>query len=35
MGSSSFDREKGDLEACGVYLDMPPWGYHVFEVSEL
>jgi alpha amylase-like protein len=35
MGSSSFDREKGDLEACGLYLDMPPWGYHVFEVSEL
>jgi glycosidase len=35
MGSSSFDREKGDLEARGLYLDMPPWGYHVFTVSEL
>jgi hypothetical protein len=35
MGSSSFDREKGDLEARGLYLDMPPWGYHVFMMSEL
>jgi hypothetical protein len=35
MGSSSFDREKSDLEASGLYLDMPPWGYHVFEVSEV
>ena len=34
-GSSSVDREKGDLEARGLYLDMPPWGYHVFKVSEL
>jgi glycosidase len=34
MGSSSFDREKGDLEARGLYLDMAPWGYHVFELSE-
>ena len=35
MGSCSFDREKGDLEACGLYLDMPPWGYHVFKVTPV
>jgi hypothetical protein len=34
-GTSRFDRERGDLAARGLYLDMPSWGYHVFEVSEL
>jgi hypothetical protein len=34
-GTSRFDREKSDVDARGLYLDMPPWGYHVFEVSQL
>ena len=33
MGSSTFDRNGDDLLARGLYLDMPPWGYHVFEVT--
>jgi hypothetical protein len=33
MGSLAFDRGSRDLEARGLYLDMPPWGYHVFEVT--
>lgn len=33
MGQASFDRDGSDLLARGLYLDMPPWGYHVFEVA--
>ena len=33
MGPLSFERDGHDLDARGLYLDMPPWGYHVFEVT--
>ena len=33
MAAVSFDRERDDLDARGLYLDMPAWGYHVFEVG--
>jgi hypothetical protein len=33
MGGGRFDREKSDLDARGLYLDVPAWGYHVFGVS--
>ncbi|TMH31595.1 MAG: alpha-amylase [Betaproteobacteria bacterium] len=33
MGTAVFDREVNDLVARGLYLDLEPWGYHVFEVS--
>ncbi len=33
MGELAFDRDGRDLDARGLYLDMPPWGYHVFEVT--
>ena len=33
MGELAFDRDGGDLDARGLYLDMPPWGYHVFDVT--
>ena len=32
MGNGRFDREKSDLDARGLYLDVPAWGYHVFDV---
>jgi hypothetical protein len=32
MSPARYDREKADLEASGLYLDLPPWGYHVFKV---
>ena len=32
MGPASFDRDGSDLVSRGLYLDLPPWGYHVFEV---
>jgi glycosidase len=34
MGSAAFDRDGRDLDACGLYLDMSPWGYHVFGMTS-
>jgi hypothetical protein len=34
MGSAVYDRADTDLAAHGLYLDMPPWGYHVFEITQ-
>ena len=33
MGTARFDRDRNDLDAGGLYLDMPAWGYHVFDVT--
>jgi glycosidase len=33
MGPAVFDREGHDVETRGFYLDMAPWGYHVFELT--
>jgi len=33
MGPASYDRDGSDLSARGLYLDVPPWGFHVFELS--
>jgi hypothetical protein len=35
IGTVSFTREKDDLDARGLFLDMPAWGYHVFDVSHV
>ncbi len=35
VGSGGFDRERSDLDARGLYLDMPAWGYHVFDVTAV
>ena len=35
MGAACFDRDRDDLDARGLYLDMPAWGYHVFDVAAL
>jgi hypothetical protein len=35
MGPASFDRDGNDVVSCGLYLDLPPWGYHVFEMTAL
>lgn len=34
MGSFTFERDGQDLDAQGLYLDMGPWGYHVFEMTD-
>jgi hypothetical protein len=33
MGPKAYERAAEDLRARGLYLDLPAWGYHVFEVS--
>jgi glycosidase len=32
--SVRYERDGADLGRRGLYLDMPPWGYHVFEVTR-
>ena len=32
MGPDSHDRDGSDLMTRGLYLDMPPWSFHVFAV---
>jgi hypothetical protein len=33
LGPAVYERTAADLAARGLYLDLPPWGYHVFEVT--
>jgi glycosidase len=34
MGTASYERSGGDLAAQGLYLDVPAWAYHVFDVNR-
>ncbi len=34
MGPSTYERNGTELAMQGLYLDLPAWGYHVFEWSE-
>ena len=33
MSPAAYDRAGADLVARGLYLDLPPWERHVFELS--
>lgn len=33
LSSASYDRDGSELVSRGLYLDLPPWGRHVFSVS--
>jgi hypothetical protein len=33
MGSDSYGRTGEELRAEGLYLDLPAWGYRVFEMT--
>ena len=35
MGGPSYDRDGSELNSRGLYLDLPKWGYNVFEVSRI
>ncbi len=35
LGDAVYDRAGNDLASRGLFLDMPAWGYHVFEVARL
>jgi hypothetical protein len=34
-GDAQYDRVGSDLVSKGLYLDVGPWAYHVFEVRSL
>ena len=34
LSDARYEREGDGLCTNGLYLDMPPWGHHVFEMSE-
>ena len=33
MSSASYERQGNELLSSGLYLDLPAWGYHVFDVK--
>jgi hypothetical protein len=33
MSPAAFDRDASELASRGLYLDLPPWGHHVFQLS--
>ncbi len=34
MSNALYDRNGNDLLSGGIYLDLPAWGYHIFELTE-
>jgi hypothetical protein len=34
MGFACYDRDGNDVVSRGLYLDLPPWGYHVFDMKS-
>jgi hypothetical protein len=32
-GPATYDRDGSELVSRGLYLDLPAWGFHVFEVT--
>jgi hypothetical protein len=33
LGSATYERDGTELVSRGLYLDLPPWGHHLFEVT--
>src|SRR5262249_27843208 len=33
LSNANYDRPGKDIATTGLYLDLPPWGYHVFEIQ--
>ena len=34
-GRATYDRDGNELASRGLYIDLPAWGYHVFEMTAL
>jgi len=34
LGDAYYERDGNDLLSRGLYLDLPPWGHHVFEADR-
>ena len=35
FSTASYDRNGNELQTRGLYLDIAPWQYHVFEIEEM
>lgn len=35
MSPACYDRSGDDLRAHGLFLNLPPWGYHIFDVKTV
>ena len=35
LGEARYDREGDDLATSGLFLDLAPWGYHLFAITEI
>jgi hypothetical protein len=35
MSPALYDRAGSALMSTGLFLDLPPWGYHVFEMRSV
>jgi glycosidase len=35
MGDAVYERQGGELSSRGLYVDLPAWGYYVFEVAAV
>ncbi len=35
LSPAVYDRPADELRGRGLFLDMPPWGYHVFDVQRI
>jgi hypothetical protein len=35
LGEASYDRDGDSLQSWGLYMDMAPWNYHVFDLISL
>ena len=35
LGTAQYDRDGDDLQSHGLYLDVPPWQCHVFEMTDV
>jgi hypothetical protein len=33
MGPSEYDRQVDEILSRGLYLDLPAWGYNLFELT--
>ena len=34
IGDATYERQGNDLQARGLYLDVPPWKAHIFLADE-
>ncbi len=34
MTSLAYERDGGELASRGMFLDLPPWGHHVFRLER-